>query len=247
MGEGSRLGQSIRAVPDPKGSALLLKLKKLELVGFKSFCDRQELPFNGGGVSAVVGPNGCGKSNISDSISWVLGERSAKSLRGNRMQDVIFNGSRDRKPSGMALVSLTLLDPEAHLKPKTTLASNGSNGANRANGVSHGRPAEFTVTRKLFRSGESQYLINGKLCRLRDIQDIFLGTGLGAPSTTPSSSKAASGRSSARARSIAVRSSKRPPASPSSSPANDCRNSSSKAQSKTCTASTTFCRKSRGR
>lgn len=179
MEEGFRLGQSIRADPDPKGSALLLRLKKLELVGFKSFCDRQELPFNGGGVSAVVGPNGCGKSNISDSISWVLGERSAKSLRGSRMQDVIFNGSRDRKPSGMASVSLTLLDPEAHLKPKTALVSNGSNGTNRVNGVSHGRPAEFTVTRKLFRSGESQYLINGKLCRLRDIQDIFLGTGLG--------------------------------------------------------------------
>ena len=224
----------------------MLKLRKIELVGFKSFCDRQELPFNGGGVSAVVGPNGCGKSNISDSISWVLGERSAKSLRGSRMQDVIFNGSRDRKPSGMASVSLTLLDPEAHLKPKTAVTANGSNGANRVNGAPHGRSAEFTVTRKLFRSGESQYLINGKLCRLRDIQDIFLGTGLG-PSTTPLSSKAASGRFSARVRSIAVRSSKRPPASPSSSPANGCRNSSSKAQSKTCTASTTFCRKSRGR
>ncbi len=157
----------------------MLKLKKIELVGFKSFCDRQELPFNGGGVSAVVGPNGCGKSNISDSISWVLGERSAKSLRGSRMQDVIFNGSRDRKPSGMASVSLTLLDPEAHLKPRTAVTANGSNGANRVNGAPNGRAAEFTITRKLFRSGESQYLINGKLCRLRDIQDIFLGTGLG--------------------------------------------------------------------
>jgi chromosome segregation protein len=83
----------------------LLRLKKLELVGFKSFCDRQELRFNGDGIAAVVGPNGCGKSNISDSISWVLGERSAKSLRGGSMQDVIFNGSRDRKPSGMATVS----------------------------------------------------------------------------------------------------------------------------------------------
>jgi len=160
----------------------LLKLKKLELVGFKSFCDRQDLLFNGGGVSAVVGPNGCGKSNISDSISWVLGERSAKSLRGTRMQDVIFNGSRDRKPSGMAAVSLTLVDPDAYLKRKETLTSNGTNGVNGTNGtngVAHQLPAEFTVTRKLFRSGESQYLINGKICRLRDIQDIFLGTGLG--------------------------------------------------------------------
>jgi len=157
----------------------LLKLKKLELVGFKSFCDRQELPFNGGGVSAVVGPNGCGKSNISDSISWVLGERSAKSLRGSRMQDVIFNGSQVRKPSGMASVSLTLIDPEAYLKPKPSLVTNGSTGTNGTTGAGHSRPAEFTVTRKLFRSGESQYLINGKLCRLRDIQDIFRGTGLG--------------------------------------------------------------------
>ncbi len=154
----------------------MLKLKKLELVGFKSFCDRQDLPFNGGGVSAVVGPNGCGKSNISDAISWVLGERSAKSLRGTRMQDVIFNGSRNRKPSGMASVSLTLVDPDGYLKRKESLASNGTNGTN---GLAHHQPAEFTVTRKLFRSGESQYLINGKIRRLRDIQDIFLGTGLG--------------------------------------------------------------------
>ena len=160
----------------------MLKLKKLELVGFKSFCDRQELLFHGGGVSAVVGPNGCGKSNISDSISWVLGERSAKSLRGTRMQDVIFNGSRDRKPSGMAAVSLTLVDPDAYLKRKESLTSNGTNGVNGTNGtngVAHQLSAEFTVTRKLFRSGESQYLINGKICRLRDIQDIFHGTGLG--------------------------------------------------------------------
>lgn len=160
----------------------MLKLKKLELVGFKSFCDRQELPFLGGGVSAVVGPNGCGKSNISDAISWVLGERSAKSLRGTRMQDVIFNGSRDRRPSGMASVSLTLVDPDGHLKRKESLASNGINGVNGTNGVNgvaHQLAAEFTVTRKLFRSGESQYLINGKIRRLRDIQDIFLGTGLG--------------------------------------------------------------------
>ena len=153
----------------------MLKLKKLELVGFKSFCDRQELPFNGGGVCAIVGPNGCGKSNISDAISWVLGERSAKTLRGTRMQDVIFNGSRDRKGSGMASVSLTLVDPDGHLKRQEFLRPNGT-----SNGVgSSGGPTEFTVTRKLFRSGESQYLINGKLRRLRDIQDIFLGTGLG--------------------------------------------------------------------
>ena len=148
----------------------MLKLKKIELTGFKSFCDRLELPFNGGGISAIVGPNGCGKSNISDSFSWVLGERSAKTLRGVHMQDVIFSGTRKRKPSGMASVSMTLLDPEAYLAAKAT---NGTAGK-----VSR-RPGEVTVTRKLFRSGESQYLLNGKICRLRDIQDLFMGTGLG--------------------------------------------------------------------
>ncbi len=149
----------------------MLKLKKLELHGFKSFCDREQLQFNGGGIAAIVGPNGCGKSNVSDSISWVLGERSAKSLRGSQMRDVIFNGSRDRKPSGLATVSLTLVDPEAYLANKQ--------GRSEEAGSSHPALAEITVTRKLFRSGESDYLLNGKSCRLRDIQDLFMGTGLG--------------------------------------------------------------------
>jgi chromosome segregation protein len=92
----------------------LLKLKRLQILGFKSFCDRTELKFHGDGVAAIIGPNGCGKSNISDSISWVLGEQSAKTLRGSRMEDVIFAGTRDRKPTGMAEVSLTLIDPEAY-------------------------------------------------------------------------------------------------------------------------------------
>jgi len=92
----------------------LLKLKKLQILGFKSFCDRTELKFHGDGVAAIIGPNGCGKSNISDAISWVLGEQSAKTLRGSRMDDVIFAGTRDRKPTGMAEVSLSLIDPEVY-------------------------------------------------------------------------------------------------------------------------------------
>src|SRR5260221_4755487 len=97
----------------PKESTLL-KLKRLQILGFKSFCDRTELKFHGDGVAAIIGPNGCGKSNISDAISWVLGEQSAKTLRGSRMEDVIFAGTRDRKPTGMAEVSLTLIDPEIY-------------------------------------------------------------------------------------------------------------------------------------
>src|SRR6185369_6546802 len=92
----------------------LLKLKRLQILGFKSFCDRTELKFHGEGVAAIIGPNGCGKSNIADAISWVLGEQSAKTLRGSRMEDVIFAGTRDRKPTGMAEVSLTLIDPEVY-------------------------------------------------------------------------------------------------------------------------------------
>src|SRR5579871_3432329 len=106
----------------------MLKLKKVELQGFKSFCDRTELKFNGGGIAAVVGPNGCGKSNLSDAISWVLGEQSAKSLRGARMEDVIFAGTKSRKPVGMASVTMVLVDPQLQ----------NSNG----NGHVNGRPAE---------------------------------------------------------------------------------------------------------
>ena len=92
----------------------MLKIKKVQILGFKSFCDRTELKFQGDGVAAIVGPNGCGKSNISDAISWVLGEQSARSLRGVNMQDVIFAGTRERKPTGMAEVTLTLIDPQVY-------------------------------------------------------------------------------------------------------------------------------------
>jgi chromosome segregation protein len=260
----------------------LLKLKKVQMLGFKSFCDRTEIHLSGDGIAAVVGPNGCGKSNISDAIMWVLGEQSAKSLRGVRMEDVIFAGTRERKPTGMAEVSLTLVDPEVYddaslpgedgsdwssdgssertqdqarsqdharaldrtlemagdwdearlrqqkaeeteeavraAQPGVVIGIDGSvvdteldrdqldESANdepqpseaakddaagpevpgvvlkvrrRRFGRSPVRAGEVTITRRLFRSGDSEYLLNGKICRLRDIQDIFMGTGLG--------------------------------------------------------------------
>src|SRR6202453_786135 len=108
----------------------MLKLKKIHILGFKSFCDRTELSVPGAGIAVVVGPNGCGKSNILDGVSWVLGEQSAKSLRGTHMQDVIFSGTRDRKALGMAEVTLTLVDPEAHhgpipVEPEVTVEPDG--------------------------------------------------------------------------------------------------------------------------
>jgi chromosome segregation protein len=163
--------------------------------------------FNGSGIAAVVGPNGCGKSNLSDAISWVLGEQSVKTLRGSRMEDVIFAGTRERKPLGMASVTMTLVDPAHHETGPVEVVSadhaagqnghngNGTNGINgtekphghvKAAGTSlttaHSHNGEITITRRLFRSGDSEYLINGRDARLRDIQDIFMGTGLGPES-----------------------------------------------------------------
>jgi chromosome segregation protein len=163
----------------------LLKLRKVELQGFKSFCDRTELRFNGGGIAAVVGPNGCGKSNLSDAISWVLGEQSARSLRGARMEDVIFAGTKSRKPVGMASVTMVLVDPLANA---AAVPDNEKvheiHAANGHSVVQHpgAKPGEITITRRLFRSGESEYLIDGRQARLRDIQDIFMGSGLGPES-----------------------------------------------------------------
>ncbi|HEV2352413.1 MAG TPA: chromosome segregation protein SMC [Terriglobia bacterium] len=192
----------------------MFKLKKVELLGFKSFADRTRLEF-AEGVAAVVGPNGCGKSNLSDAISWVLGEQSARMLRGERMADVIFNGTGTRPPTGLAEVSLTLIDPDyvaapaaetnlqvienpsEELQPSLLdepepLAGTiqpeipGSNGhgtsPSNAKKFHPHHTGEIVVTRRLFRSGESEYLINGEICRLRDIQDLFMGTGLGPES-----------------------------------------------------------------
>lgn len=134
-----------------------LYLKCLEMQGFKSFADKISLDFNNG-ITSVVGPNGSGKSNISDAIRWVLGEQSIKSLRGSKMEDVIFAGTEHRKPLGFAEVSITLDNSDSALP------------------IAYG---EVTVTRRVFRSGESEYLINKAPCRLKDITELFLDTGIG--------------------------------------------------------------------
>jgi chromosome segregation protein len=141
-------------------------LKNLTLFGFKSFADKTALNFQPG-VTAIVGPNGCGKSNVSDAIRWVLGEQSAKALRGGEMADVIFNGTDGRKPMGMGEVSLTLGDVgEESL---------------RAAGVEVAYD-EVTLTRRIFRDGNSEYYLNRTACRLKDIQQLFMGTGVGRTS-----------------------------------------------------------------
>jgi chromosome segregation protein len=157
----------------------VLKLKRVEIHGFKSFCDRTEMKFNGRGITAVVGPNGCGKSNLSDAINWVLGEQSAKNLRGGRMEDVIFAGTRERKPLGMASVTMTLLAEEG---PPAGPPEAGNPPVKADAEKTAERTGEVTISRRLYRSGESEYLVNGKIARLRDIQDLFLGTGLGPES-----------------------------------------------------------------
>jgi chromosome segregation protein len=234
-------------VPGQKGD-ILLKLRKVEIVGFKSFCDRTVVTFSGSGTTCIVGPNGCGKSNVVDAISWVLGEQSHKSLRAERMADCIFNGTTKRPPLGMAEVTITMEDPElaeaarfvlegASLESAadTSAASNteidtvpitdqnvqilsldpapvpesqqdvaGSfdpgpqpdeaaastpeflKGKRRKKSadkpVLATKPGEVVVTRRLYRSGQSEYLINGRIARLRDIQEMFMGVGLGPDS-----------------------------------------------------------------
>src|SRR5207253_11308425 len=117
--------------------------------------------------------DGGGKRNVADAIAWVLGEPSAKALRGEKMEDVIFNGSRSRAPMGMAEVTITLAE-NGHIHGDGT-----GNGNGNGNGNGHAAPHDIIVQRRLYRSGESVYMLDGKPCRLRDIQDIFLGTGLG--------------------------------------------------------------------
>jgi chromosome segregation protein len=206
-----------------------MRLERLEINGFKSFSDRSELAFDKG-VTAIVGPNGCGKSNVADAITWVMGEQSAKSLRGERMEDVLFSGSDARKPTASAEVRLRfsgvlkLLSGPALPGVDDSPAHDASHDGNGYNGNGHngnghggnghhapsngfesvpfvasapGRPEpvlsreeaeeliqsvarEVEVTRRLYRSGESEYLIDGQVCRLRDVHELLMDTGLGA-------------------------------------------------------------------
>src|SRR5918911_524356 len=237
----------------------MFKLRRLEITGFKSFADHTEIVFTGDGITAVVGPNGCGKSNVADAIAWVLGEQRIKHLRGAEMKDVIFQGSRNRQPSGMAEVVLHMMRDEtiehepdiedidstleeiddhtvnlegleietapaetadataptpdaivesAAAQTEGSLAESAAEteapaaeitatdsttpqpepSAHKIHHKRHWRPTrlalEFapgeavSVTRRLYRSGESEYLLNNRVCRLRDIQDLFSGTGL---------------------------------------------------------------------
>ena len=222
----------------------MLKLRKVEIVGFKSFCERTVVTFSGSGTTCIVGPNGCGKSNVVDAISWVLGEQSHKSLRAERMADCIFNGTTKRPPLGLAEVTITMEDPElaeaarfvmesgeeepsaetqSAQSPTEVIETDGrlqAVGAEQTSqdGAQHGaplqeqeevaaagenvaesgakfkrkkkadkpvlvtKPGEIMVTRRLYRSGQSEYLINGRVGRLRDIQEMFMGVGLGPDS-----------------------------------------------------------------
>jgi chromosome segregation protein len=200
----------------------LLKLRKVELLGFKSFCEKTPITFSGSGITCIVGPNGCGKSNVVDAISWVLGEQSHKMLRAERMSDCIFNGTAKRPPMGISEVTLTLVDPElsdavakvidGHQDPVADAPADATDSALAAvdspseasaeevpvedapAGRKHWkkraaekpaiamRPGEIVVGRRLYRSGQSEYLINGRVARLRDVQEIFMGIGLGPDS-----------------------------------------------------------------
>ena len=137
-----------------------MKIKKLSIRGFKSFMDRLEISFPLG-ISGIVGPNGCGKSNVVDAIRWCMGEQSPKQLRGRRMEDVIFAGAGDYKPLGMAEVSILLENGDGSFPP------------------AFAKEPEMSVTRRLYRSGESEYMINRVPCRLKDVQGLFMDTGLG--------------------------------------------------------------------
>ncbi len=171
-----------------------MRLQRLEILGFKSFPDRSELAFDQG-VTAIVGPNGCGKSNVVDAITWVLGEQSAKSLRGDRMEDVIFGGSDARKPTSAAEVRLRLCGVasrvpgngrmhkvEPLISAREVVSVGDLASAGDAVAVLEEPPLivrDVELSRRLYRSGESEYLIDGEVCRLKDVQDLLMDAGLG--------------------------------------------------------------------
>ena len=161
-----------------------MRLKAIEMQGFKSFPDKTRINFDSG-VTAIIGPNGSGKSNISDAIRWVLGEMSAKSLRGSRMEDVIFNGTANRAAANCASVSLVIDTEEEYNRANhMTLENTGSDESGEESEkekkeFSLSSMPEITVTRKLYRSGESEYYINKKQVRLKDIYELFYDTGIG--------------------------------------------------------------------
>ena len=206
----------------------MLKLRKVDLLGFKSFCEKTHITFSGNGITCIVGPNGCGKSNIVDAISWVLGEQSHKLLRAERMSDCIFNGTAKRPPLGLSEVMITLVDPElaeaaakildsTPAEPIEETASSENSEDTMAAGdapaeipadapasadaaedstvagkfrkkraqhkpVHAPKPGEVVIGRRLYRSGQSEYILNGRVARLRDIQELFMGMGLGPDS-----------------------------------------------------------------
>ncbi len=185
----------------------MLRIEKVFLQGFKSFSDPTEVVFDEEGITGIVGPNGCGKSNLSEAISWVIGEQRARALRGGKMEDVIFQGSRNRSASGLAEVLLTMvvraafevrtdagsevdLPAEPVVPSLVVVPESDSNSPATEEPPKRRRrlpPAtrvyeegeRITVGRRLYRTGESEYEMNGRACRLRDIQDLFAGTGLG--------------------------------------------------------------------
>ncbi|HEY4613172.1 MAG TPA: AAA family ATPase, partial [Bacteroidota bacterium] len=133
-------------------------LKKIEIFGFKSFAQKINLNFDAG-LTGIVGPNGCGKTNVVDALRWALGEQKPTTLRSDKMEDVIFNGTKARKPLSMAEVSLTIENTKGILPTEF---------------------AEVTITRRVYRSGEGEYYMNKTLCRLKDIRDLFMDTGMGS-------------------------------------------------------------------
>jgi len=135
-----------------------LYLSEIEIFGFKSFAQKTNIKFNQG-ITAIVGPNGCGKTNIVDAIRWCLGEQKSGMLRSDKMENVIFNGTAYKKPMGMSEVSLTIHNTKGILPTEFT---------------------DLTITRRIFRSGESEYLLNKNICRLKDITNLFMDTGIGA-------------------------------------------------------------------